>query len=147
MIENGYIDESPNVQIPYLSGVLSSNPPLYRSLSSAPDPQLGNLTFPVAVGNVVGGGSVVNGMMLDRGSDADYNAWEELGNAGWGWKGLESYFKKVFTFTPPSEKTVCSLPVQHSGVGACSDLCFDRPMRLISPIQKMPMERGQSRLP
>lgn len=96
------------MQVPYFSGVLNSNPPLYRALNSEPDPHLGNRTFPVAVGNVVGGGSVVNGMMLDRGSDADYNAWEELGNVGWGWKGLEGYFKKVFTFTPPSKETVCN---------------------------------------
>lgn len=107
VIENGYLDESPNVQVPYLSGVLSSNPPLYQSLNSAPDLHLGNRTFPVAVGNVVGGGSVVNGMMLDRGSDADYDAWEELGNVGWGWNGLKPYFEKIFTFTPPSEETVC----------------------------------------
>lgn len=111
MIENGYIDSSPNVQVPYLAGVLNNNSPLYKSLVSAPVPQLGNRTFSVAVGNVVGGGSVVNGMMLDRGSDADYDAWEELGNVGWGWKDLAPYFKKAFTFTPPSEETV-SAPVQ-----------------------------------
>ncbi|KAF2446166.1 GMC oxidoreductase [Karstenula rhodostoma CBS 690.94] len=105
VIENGYIESSPNVQVPYLAGVLNRNPPLYQAIVSAPDPQLGNRTFPVAVGNVVGGGSIVNGMMLDRGSNADYNAWEELGNVGWGWKDLAPYFKKVFTFTPPSEET------------------------------------------
>ncbi|KAK7190039.1 Oxygen-dependent choline dehydrogenase 7 [Paraphaeosphaeria sporulosa] len=113
VIENGYIDSSPNVQVPYLAGVLNSNPPLYQSLVSAPDPQLGNRTFSVAVGNVVGGGSIVNGMMLDRGSDADYNAWEELGNVGWGWKDLAPFFKKVFTFTPPSEETTKAIGITY----------------------------------
>lgn len=126
VIENGYLDESPNVQVPYLSGVLSSNPPLYQSLNSAPDLHLGNRTFPVAVGNVVGGGSIVNGMMLDRGSDADYDAWEELGNVGWGWKGLEAYFRKVFTFTPPSEETVGQFSVRFLADLNVPILIFDQ---------------------
>lgn len=57
----------------------------------------------VDVGNVVGGGSVVNGMQWDRGADADYDAWERLGNEGWGFAGLAPYFKKSTHFTPPSE--------------------------------------------
>lgn len=33
-------------------------------------------------------------MMYDRGSAADYDAWEALGNEGWGWDGLYPFFKK-----------------------------------------------------
>lgn len=33
-------------------------------------------------------------MMYDRGSAADYDAWEALGNKGWGWSGIYPYFKK-----------------------------------------------------
>ena len=51
--------------------------------------------------SVVGGGSVVNGMLADRGSKADYDAWEVLGNDGWGWDGLLPYFQKSTNFTPP----------------------------------------------
>jgi len=43
----------------------------------------------------VGGGTVVNGMFFARGAAADYDAWEQLGNPGWGWDGLLLYFKKV----------------------------------------------------
>lgn len=32
--------------------------------------------------------------MYDRGSAADYDAWEALGNEGWGWDGLYPFFKK-----------------------------------------------------
>lgn len=71
------------------------------SLDSAPDVELENKTVPVLVGKVVGGGSVVNGMAFDRASAADYNAWEWLGNPGWGWNGLLPYFRKSTTFTPP----------------------------------------------
>lgn len=71
------------------------------TLDSAPEAELENISVPVLVGKVVGGGSVVNGMAFDRASAADYNAWEQLGNPGWGWNGLLPYFKKSTTFTPP----------------------------------------------
>jgi choline dehydrogenase-like flavoprotein len=71
------------------------------NITSAPDAQLGNTGFPVLVGNVVGGGSVVNGMAFDRASAADYDAWKSLGNDGWGWKEMLYYFRKSTTFTPP----------------------------------------------
>lgn len=44
---------------------------------------------------VVGRSSAVDGMFLDRGSASDYDAWEQLGNPGWGWSSLLPYFKKV----------------------------------------------------
>jgi choline dehydrogenase-like flavoprotein len=41
-------------------------------------------------------------MVYDRGSAADYDAWEALGNQGWGWAGMYPFFKKGTTFQPPS---------------------------------------------
>ncbi|KAF3031256.1 hypothetical protein E8E12_001456 [Didymella heteroderae] len=72
------------------------------SVDSAPDKELENTSFGVLIAKVVGGGSVVNGMAFDRASAADYNAWETLGNPGWGFNGLLPYFKKSTTFTPPT---------------------------------------------
>lgn len=34
-------------------------------------------------------------MFFNRGSAADYDAWEKLGNPGWSWEDLLPYFKKV----------------------------------------------------
>ena len=68
---------------------------------SAPSPELGGLSVEVLVGKAVGGGSVINGMAYDRAAAADYDAWERLGNPGWGGDGLLPYFKKSTTFTPP----------------------------------------------
>lgn len=78
----------------------SVNTGLMYNITSAPDANTGG-THPVLVGNVVGGGSVVNGMAFDRASAADYDAWEQLGNSGWNWNSLLYYFKKSTTFTPP----------------------------------------------
>lgn len=48
----------------------------------------------------------MNGMAYVRGSKSDYDAWEELGNPGWGWDGLLPYFRKSTTFDPPSPSVV-----------------------------------------
>jgi choline dehydrogenase-like flavoprotein len=84
----------------------SLNTPLMYDITSAPDANTGGRTYPVYVGNVVGGGSVVNGMAFDRASAADYDAWELLGNLGWNWNSMLYYFKKSTTFTPPSAENV-----------------------------------------
>jgi choline dehydrogenase-like flavoprotein len=47
-------------------------------------------------------GSVVNGMFFDRASRADYDAWRQLGNPGWGWSDLLPYFIKSTNFSEPS---------------------------------------------
>jgi choline dehydrogenase-like flavoprotein len=99
VIENGPIDNRPNVFVPYLAAANLNN---YYDMTSAPEPFMQNTTWGVHVGNVVGGGTVVNGMQFDRGSDADYDAWEQLGNKGWGFKGLQKYFKKSTHFKGPS---------------------------------------------
>ncbi|KAL5401748.1 hypothetical protein PMIN03_011257 [Paraphaeosphaeria minitans] len=78
---------------------------LWPNYVSEPEPFLNNKTWNVRVAEVLGGGSIVNGMFYDRGSAADYNAWEALGNSGWGWKGMYPYFKKGTTFIPPPKAT------------------------------------------
>ena len=39
-------------------------------------------------GKVLGGTSALNFMTWNRGCREDYDAWEELGNDGWGWEGM-----------------------------------------------------------
>ncbi len=44
---------------------------------------------------VLGGGSSINGQMANRGAPTDYQEWEDRGAAGWNWKDVLPYFKKV----------------------------------------------------
>jgi 5-(hydroxymethyl)furfural/furfural oxidase len=44
---------------------------------------------------VLGGGSSINGQMANRGAPTDYDDWEARGAAGWSWKDVLPYFKKV----------------------------------------------------
>lgn len=46
-------------------------------------------------GKMLGGSGGQNAMINVRGSDRDYNRWEEAGNPTWGWDNVLSYFKKA----------------------------------------------------
>lgn len=53
-------------------------------------------------GKVVGGGTVLNGMVWTRGSRKDYDAWDDLNNVigrpkryDWRWDDMLPYFRKV----------------------------------------------------
>ncbi|EMC96648.1 hypothetical protein BAUCODRAFT_148224 [Baudoinia panamericana UAMH 10762] len=100
VIEYGYLDNNETVLIPYYANFNN-----YRdlfNLTSTPLVHLNNETSAVYAAATVGGGSVVNGMYFDRASAADYDAWEAIGNPGWGWDGLLPYFIKSTNFTPPT---------------------------------------------
>jgi choline dehydrogenase len=45
-------------------------------------------------GFMVGGSSSMNATVYLRGSQLDFQDWEQLGNRGWGWKDVLPYFKK-----------------------------------------------------
>ncbi|KAL2026169.1 hypothetical protein VTO58DRAFT_103353 [Aureobasidium pullulans] len=75
-------------------------------INSAPQVNLQNQSFVAYAGKVLGGGSIVNGMGYDRGTQPDYDAWGELGNDGWNWDNLLTYFKKSSTFTPNKAETL-----------------------------------------
>jgi choline dehydrogenase len=52
------------------------------------------------MGRGVGGGSLINGMLWNRGGQVDFGIWEELGNLGWNWTQLLPYFKKACHHLP-----------------------------------------------
>ncbi|CAO3436426.1 GMC family oxidoreductase [Azospirillum doebereinerae] len=46
---------------------------------------------------VIGGGSSINGQVALRGQRRDFDRWAELGCAGWDWKTVETYFRRLET--------------------------------------------------
>ncbi|KAK4174655.1 putative GMC oxidoreductase [Triangularia setosa] len=68
------------------------------NITSVPQVNLNNRTFPVDVGCIVGGSSAVNAQGFQRGSKRDYNNWAELSgvkNSSWNWDDLQPYFRKA----------------------------------------------------
>ncbi len=67
-------------------------------------------------GRVLGGGSSINGQLANRGSPADYDEWEARGAAGWNWKSVLPYFRKVerdMDFAGPFHGNEGRIPVRR----------------------------------
>ncbi|KAF7197206.1 Dehydrogenase xptC [Pseudocercospora fuligena] len=103
VVEYGYFDNNWTTLIPYFARFNQERDEF--NLASAPQQHVDEKSFNVRVASTVGGGSVTNRMAFDRGSKADYNAWESLSNAGWGWNGLLPYFLKSTNFTRPQPES------------------------------------------
>ncbi|KAK4035410.1 hypothetical protein C8A01DRAFT_38093 [Parachaetomium inaequale] len=99
VLEAGELDSSSDiVTVPGLIG--HGFPPAYNwNLTTTPQEFLDNNTRDYGQGHVVGGGSILNGIVTTRGARADYDAWQALGNPGWGWEDMLPYFKKSEKFS------------------------------------------------
>ena len=76
---------------------------LYSTLESVPQAELDDKPFLAPAGNVVGGGTVVNGLLWFRSSSEEYSAWQQLGATNVSWNALLPYFKKNENFSAPSK--------------------------------------------
>ncbi|XP_046748959.1 glucose dehydrogenase [FAD, quinone]-like [Diprion similis] len=70
-------------------------------------------------GKAVGGTSVINYMMYTRGARGDYDAWEAMGNPGWGFREVLPYFLRSENIRIPKldrryHRTGGFLDVAHS---------------------------------
>lgn len=66
---------------------------------TVPQPGLAGRRLPWPRGKVLGGTSALNFMTWNRPSRDDFDAWERLGNVGWGWDGLLSVIIFIFSFS------------------------------------------------
>ncbi|KAK0627673.1 hypothetical protein B0T14DRAFT_563456 [Immersiella caudata] len=99
VLEAGELDNSEaRITVPGFVGH-GYNPAYVWNFTTAPQEFLDNSSRPYCQGHVIGGSSIINGLVATRGSLAEYDAWEALGNPGWNWRGLLPYFKKSENFT------------------------------------------------
>lgn len=94
LVEAGPVDVHPYFRIPKGIAKLRLHPTY--SWRFPVEPSLGRNSGEVwPRGRVIGGTSSINGMFYVRGQPEDYDAWERMGNAGWGWSEISRCFIKM----------------------------------------------------
>jgi len=98
VLEFGGSDVGPLIQMP---AALSypMNMGLYDwGYSTEPEPHLDGRRLACPRGKVVGGSSSINGMVYVRGHARDFDNWEESGAAGWGYRNVLPYYRRMETW-------------------------------------------------
>ena len=102
LLEAGPRDSHPYFHIPagFIRGI--QNPyTTWGFVSEASEGTAGRRLSEIQA-RVLGGGGSINGMIFSRGQAADFNAWAQAGNHGWGFDDVLPYFKRI-------EKTLAPL--------------------------------------
>ncbi|MGW1782511.1 GMC family oxidoreductase [Streptomyces sp. NPDC002143] len=94
LVEAGGPGRHPYLRIPKGVGKLFGDPAYSWHYRTRPLREGGNPEVWVR-GKVLGGSSAVNGMVYNRGSRADWDALEGLGNPGWGWDAVLPAFRAL----------------------------------------------------
>ena len=95
VLEYGGTDKGPLIQMP---SALSypMNMSLYNwGFETEAEPHLGGRRLVTPRGKVFGGSSSINGMVYVRGHAKDFDTWEDMGAAGWGFADVLPYFKRA----------------------------------------------------
>jgi len=87
LLEAGGRDRNPMIRVPKGFGKLLGDPNYVWYFPTQPFGPTEKVEHWVR-GKVLGGSSSVNGMVYNRGSQADWDSIEALGNPGWGWSSI-----------------------------------------------------------
>jgi choline dehydrogenase len=82
-------------RIPVGYARLLTNPAVNWLYSSEPEASTGGRRIPVPRGRMLGGSSAINGLAFVRGQAQDFDAWAQMGNAGWGYDDVLPFFKRM----------------------------------------------------
>ncbi|KAF2149478.1 GMC oxidoreductase [Myriangium duriaei CBS 260.36] len=120
VLEAGLVDHyEDTIMIPYLQGTAGRLGPggscggYNWCDNSLPQTSLDGKTRVIPQGRGLGGGTLINAYLVNRGDPADYDTWAALGSKGWDYNSLLPYFQKAETFTGESQQEV----VQDFGMG------------------------------
>lgn len=94
LLEAGGPDEEQGIHIPAAFPGLF-NTPFDWAFQTVPQTHCNGRQDYVPRGKMFGGSSSMNAMIYQRGAQANYNRWAELGNEGWAWEDVFPYFLKA----------------------------------------------------
>ena len=97
VIEYGGSDFGPLIQMPAALSYPMNMKTYDWGFRSEPEPNLNNRRMATPRGKVIGGSSSINGMVYVRGHAGDFDTWEDMGAAGWGYADVAPYFRRMET--------------------------------------------------
>ncbi len=101
LLEAGHHHRHPLLDMPPgVFKLLKNGSKFFTTHESVPQEQLGGRTAEIPQGNVLGGGSTVNGQAYVRGRPSDYDGWHEILHGSndavsWQWKDILPHFKRM----------------------------------------------------
>lgn len=99
LLEAGGSDRRPWIQVPIGYARLLFAPSINWMYETESDPGLAGRKSFWPRGKVVGGSGSINAMVYMRGLPRDFDDWEAMGNAGWGYRDVLPFFKDVMHVT------------------------------------------------
>lgn len=100
LLEAGPADTNPFIRIPMGIIMVLRSKKLNWHYWTTPQPHCANRSMYWPRGKTLGGSSSINAMCYVRGNPQDYDHWAALGNTGWAYQDILSYFKKLEHFEP-----------------------------------------------
>lgn len=97
LLEAGGRDNHPFMPMPIAFPQVATHKAFVWPFESDPEPGLNGRTLPILRGKTLGGCSSINAMINVRGSRHDYDLMAEQGLAGWGYRDVLPYFRKLET--------------------------------------------------
>lgn len=94
LLEAGPKDNNPWIRVPAGVPRVVGHPKLTWGYVSDAEPGLNDRRIIWPRGKTLGGSSAINGHVYMRGVPADYDAWRDAGNPGWGWSDVLPAFKR-----------------------------------------------------
>ncbi|NIE63107.1 GMC family oxidoreductase N-terminal domain-containing protein [Burkholderia sp. Ax-1719] len=94
LLEAGGEDKNIWLKVPAGVPRVVNHPDLTWGYMSDEEPGLNNRKIIWPRGKTLGGSSSINGHVYMRGTAADYDGWQALGNDGWAWSDVLPYFKR-----------------------------------------------------
>jgi choline dehydrogenase len=95
LLEAGPPDTHPLIHVPFGILWMMHSRTLNWRYYTAPQARLNRRRLFWPRGRTLGGSSSSNAMCYTRGHPADYDAWRDLGNPGWGYADLLPYFRRA----------------------------------------------------
>ena len=100
VLEAGAADQyEEKIMIPYMqgsAGLVNGQCGGYNWCdTTVPQTYLDGNTRLIPQGRGLGGGTLINAMLWNRGDPADYDTWAQLGNDGWDYDSMLPFFQRV----------------------------------------------------